>query len=148
MLPLLLGSCSYSIDIFAVAIGGKLAFVSSDSRFECIANIMITAEDGPAAKPDRGDDVLLVRNSTYWWTSSPVTPCSSKFPVFYGQLVDRSKPAVSPKKLKMGIVYQVTTQGGGAYGGGRFRIGRNRQVENLPSPPPQSGMETPADNVE
>lgn len=139
---LALGSCSYSIDIVAKVIDGKVAFVSSDSSFDCIANIMVTAEDGHAPEPEAGDDIGLVKNgAAYWWTSSPVTECTTKFPVIYGHLVDRTKPAVAPKKLRVGVIYEVTTQGGGAYGGGRFRIGADRRIENLPWPPPQTDTE-------
>lgn len=132
---LALGSCSYSIDVIATVIGGKVAFTTTDDDFDCIENITVLAEDGVAPKASPGDDIRLVKNAAaYWYTDNPVTACSAMFPVVYGQKVGNKPPAVAPKELRVNVIYEVTTQGDGAYGGGRFRIQPNHRIENLPFP--------------
>jgi hypothetical protein len=75
--------------------------------------------------------------------------CENKFPVTYGEplrgqsddydsgggldpMVDTPAPSSAAKKPQVGFVYTVSTgTGATGYGCGRFRIGSDRQVENL-----------------
>lgn len=146
LLTTALGSCSYGIDLRAVSVNGRLAFVSTDTDFECIANIYVVAEGDTVAKAEKGDQVgLVVNGQAFWWTKAPVTECKTSFPVFYGQLYSKTPDAVRPKRLRFNVIYQVQTQGQGAYGSGRFRVLRGGRIENLPPAPPPS---TPNDALE
>lgn len=147
---LAVGSCSYGYDLLAVSIGGKLAFIvdpHSSYKPDCLASINVSVDKGgPIARPDPGDDVLLVRNGgVYWWKSSEVTSCENRFPVFYGQQI-KGRPfiyadgpnSVEAKPLRIGVLYHVETSGDGAYGNIWFRIGKGGHIENLkddPTPP-------------
>jgi len=75
--------------------------------------------------------------------------CVNKFPLMYGQflrghpqvydsggvpdaMVGTPAPSVAAKKLRVGVIYTVsTTTGATGYGCGRFRIGPDGRVENL-----------------
>lgn len=130
-----LSGCSYSIDLLVTVIEGKVAFAAADDSFDCIENIIVTAVDGWVPEPSPGDDVALVRNGrAYWYTDNSVLDCSTKFPIIYGQQVGQSRPSVSPKQLRVGITYKVTTSGGGAYGHASFRINPDRTLVMLPAP--------------
>ena len=125
-----LGSCSYGFDIRAGVIDGRLAFVSNDSEWDCIADIYVTTETPARAVPAKGDDAGLIQNGgAFWWTESPVTDCKMNFPVFYG--TENGRTSVAPKPLHLGVTYAVHTQGEGAYGSGCFRITNERKVLNL-----------------
>lgn len=149
---LMLGSCSYAYDLLAVVIDGRLAFIVdpvSDRKPDCIGSIDVSADKGePVAQPAPGDDEGLVRNGgVYWWKSFEVTSCPNPFPIFYGQplkgvpfIYQDGKPSsVEAKPLRIGAVYEVTTSSSGSgYGGGWFRITKDRRVENFredPTPP-------------
>ncbi|WP_206518592.1 hypothetical protein [Stakelama tenebrarum] len=149
LFPLLLGSCSYSYSLKAVAIEGRLAFVvdSTSSRgASCIRSIEVSVDDdGPKAQPEPGDDVALVtRGGVYWWDFRAVGTCENDFPVYYGAPL-KGPPAresigqVKPKPLKRGVLYQVTTTGSGSgSGSGWFRISPDGRIESYvddPTPP-------------
>jgi len=128
----LLGSCSYGYDVRAVAINGKLAFVSTDADWDCVANIDVST-DQTTAKPLAGDDRLLVVNGgAFWATHNPVIECTMDFPLLYGAGGPKVRTSVAPKKLKFDVLYTVSTEGEGAYGNGCFRINAERRIENLP----------------
>ena len=132
---MLCGSCSYYTDIAVGVLNGRLAFASLDGDFECVANINVSTDEEARPVAGPGDSEGLVKNGgAYWWTHSPVTECTTKFPVIYSRLVSTSRPHVTAKPLQIGVVYDVHTQGHGAYGTGRFRIRPDRRIENLPYP--------------
>jgi hypothetical protein len=127
-----LGSCSYAYDVRAIAIGGKLAFVSTDRDFDCAANVYITSDEA-IATPVPGDQRgLVVNGGSFWWTDNPTDECTMNYPLVYDTHFSNVRTLVRPKKLKLGVVYEVQTQGHGAYGTGCFRISRERRIENLP----------------
>lgn len=144
-----LGSCSYSYDLLAVVIDGRLAFIvdpSSDHKPDCIRSVDVSVDKGgPVAEPAAGDaDRLVLHGGVYWWKSFEVTSCPNPFPIFYGQrlkgipfIYDDGKPSsVEAKPLRIGVVYEVTTSSSGSgYGGGWFRISKDGLVENLPDDP-------------
>jgi hypothetical protein len=90
-----------------------------------------------------GDDRRLVLNGgVYWWKSSEVTSCANRFPIFYGQQIEGppfiygdGASSVEAKPLRIGVVYEVSTSGDGAYGSGWFRINKGGRVENLTGDP-------------
>lgn len=132
-LVILLSGCSYSYDVIAKVIDGRLAFASKDDDYTCIANIFVTAEDGVRAVPAPSDQRGLVLNGgAFWWTDAPVARCTTKLPVFYGSVAPSVGHYVSPKPLRIGVMYAVNTEGGGAYGHGCFRITPTRRIQNLP----------------
>ncbi len=156
--PLALGSCSYSYDLLAVVIGGRLAFIvdpSSSKEPECINGIMVSTDKGETAtaKASSGDDEKLVANGAFWWKVLE-SDCQNPFPIFYGQTLNgdrltylkyeegvggharEASPIVGAKPLHVGVVYQVTTTSGATgYGGGWFRITPDRRVENWSNDP-------------
>ena len=134
--PLLLGSCSYVFDVRAVAIGGRLAFVSADGDYDCVANINVSVgpRTAPVAVPAPGDDRgLVVNGGAYWWTDNHPGECALDFPILYGADGPSQRTRVAPKILRVGVPYAVNTQGQGAYGTGCFRITAERRLDNLPS---------------
>lgn len=144
-----LQGCSYGYDVIATVVDGRLAFVSANDDFTCIANIFVTAEDGTRAAAAPQDEVGLVANGgAFWWTDAPVIDCTMNFPVFYGSFPGELRHDVLPKPLKVGAVYAVSTEGEGANGNGCFRITPERRVENLPyhqchpAPPPAAARST------
>ncbi len=149
---LALGSCSYSYDVLAVVIGGKLAFIvdpSSGREPECIDAIHVSTDKGETAtaKAAAGDEEQLVANGVFWWKS--MQHCENPFPVFYGQTLKgerliygkgppgdgKASSVVEAKPLHVGVVYEVFTSSGSGYGGGWFRITHDRRVENWPDDP-------------
>lgn len=128
----LLGSCSYQYDVEAVAIGGRLAIASRDPDYRCLANIMVQSSEA-SATPGTGDDrLLVVDGGAFWWTENPVVACKMEYPILYGHAAAGIKVAVAPKKLKIGVLYEVRGEGEGAYASGCFRISDQRTIENLP----------------
>lgn len=150
-----LGSCSYSYDLLAVVIGGRLAFIvdpSSSREPDCIRGITVSTDKGETAtaKATSGDNEQLVANGVYWWKSMVQRECQNPFPVFYGQPLKgirlvypegipgagEASSIVEAKPLRVGVVYEVTTTSSGSgYGGGWFRITPDRHVENWPNDP-------------
>lgn len=148
LLPLLavtLGSCSYTYDLKAVVVGGRLAFVvDPKSRHDafCINAIDVIASGGVRAKAARGDDASRVRYGTFWHERLDYK-CTDEFPIFYGQRLkgkqgpsDQAIETVAAKPLNIGVVYEVTTTTGATgYGGGAFKLLPDRTVINVPTPP-------------
>lgn len=152
-----LGSCSYSYDLLAVVIGGRLAFIvdrSSSNKPDCISGITVSTDKGETAtaRAAPGDDEQLVANGVYWWKSMVQRECQNPFPIFYGQplkgnrlvygegipgaVPGEASSLVEAKPLHVGVVYEVTTTSSGSgYGGGYFRITPDRRVENWPDDP-------------
>ena len=146
-----IGSCSYSYNLLAVVIDGRLAFLvdpSSNHEPDCINAIRVSTDKGEAAtaKAAAGDDERLVANGVFWWKSME-HDCKNHFPIFYGQPLKgerlvygdgvpaayRGEPSsvVEAKPLHVGVVYEVsTTSGSTGYGQGWFRITADRRVEN------------------
>lgn len=143
-LALTLGSCSYTYDLKAVVIGGRLAFVvdpKSPHDAFCINQIDVIASGDARAKPTSGDDAGRVRYGTFWHERLDYD-CVDEFPIFYGQQFkgkrrpsDQMVEVVSAKPLKVGVVYEIaTTTGATGYGGGAFKILSNRTVVNVAPP--------------
>ena len=142
---LALGSCSYTYDLLAVVIGGRLAFIvdpSSDRKPNCIRSIDVSVDKGgPHAKPAKGDEELSVTNGgVYWQKTFNVGSYPNPFPVFYGAplkgVPSRDVGSVEAKPLHVGVLYEVTAESSGSgYGGGWFRITEERRVENFPDDP-------------
>jgi hypothetical protein len=141
---ILLGGCSYTYDMLAVAINGHLAFVvdpKSRKQPDCIYSIHVETDRAGRAKPTAGDDAQLVSRGVFWWKDYAVDACPNPFPILYGQKL-RGQPfvydgklenSVEAKPLIVGVVYEVTAASNGSgYGGGRFRILPDRRIENLP----------------
>ena len=151
-----LGSCSYTYDLLAVVIDGRLAFIvdpSSSREPECINAIHVSTDKGETAtaKAMPGDDEQLVANGVFWWKSLEQN-CQNRFPIFYGQplkgnrlvygegipgaVPGEASSLVEAKPLHVGVVYEVaTTSGATGYGGGWFRIAPDRRVENWSEDP-------------
>ena len=147
-----LSSCSYTYDIKAVVIGGRLAFIvdpNSRQSASCINQIDVIATGDARARPALGDDVSRVRYGTYWHERLD-NDCVDEFPILYGQRF-KGKPmplgqaaeTVAAKPLRAGVIYEVaTTTGNGGYGGGAFKIMPDRTVVNV-SPPPLADPDDP-----
>ncbi len=131
-----LGSCSYSYDVAATVIDGRIAFVvapSSSHEPNCLRQIEVTADDG-----------------SYMWDEAVDDACENEFPIMYGQKLagkpyvygdfadlpadvrGMAAPRVAPRPLEVGISYTVlTTTGSTGYGCGRFLVKPDRTVENI-----------------
>lgn len=147
LLPLLsiaLGSCSYTYNVRAVVIGGRLAFVvDPKSRHDasCMNAIDVIASRGVAAQASPGDDISRVKYGTFWHERLDYD-CLDKFPIYYGQQfkgvhrpLGQVIETVAAKPLKIGVVYEVTTTTGATgYGNGAFKILPDRTVVNVPPP--------------
>ena len=145
LLPLLaisLGSCSYTYDLKAVFIRGRLAFiVDPKSRRDapCINAIEVIASGKVRAKAAPGDEVMRVGYGTFWYERLEYD-CVDEFPIFYGQRFKgkrissgKESGVVAAKPLKIGVVYEVTTTTGATgYGGGAFKMLNDRTVINVP----------------
>ena len=134
---LALPGCSYSYDVQARVEDGRLVFDANPQwGADCVRDVEVRAEE---------QDV-----GTVWEQSiSHADTCENKFPIVYGEpltgrpyiygsggvpdaMVGTPAPSVAAKKLRAGVIYTVsTTTGATGYGCGRFRIGSNRQVQNL-----------------
>ncbi|QIK77538.1 hypothetical protein G7077_12590 [Sphingomonas piscis] len=144
-----LGGCSYSYSLRAVVINGRLAFVvdpSSGRSPDCVRGITVSLDDsGPNAVAEQGDDEGLVKNGgAYWWENKETGSCLNDFPVFYGAPLegkpfdygDEHSGYVRPKKLRVGVIYEVNAQSSGSgYGSGWFRITPQLTVESWPEDP-------------
>lgn len=134
-----LTGCSYSYELRAIALQGRLAFVvdpASRSKADCIRSISVSSDDDARAVASKGDDSRLVENGVFWWKDFAVDACPNHFPVLYGKPLKGTPflpPGVGAKPLKIGVIYSVTTSGSGSgYGSGRFRIRPDHTVENIP----------------
>lgn len=122
---MLLGGCSYSYEVLAVARGGQIAFIAdpkSSTAPSCIRRIEVYGE---------GERAPVWRESVDYEDD-----CANEFPVVYGTRFkgrhQQEWPTISAQQLRPGIVYEVsTTTGATGYGGGRFVIKVDGRVENL-----------------
>lgn len=141
---LALGSCSSVYDITAKIVDGQVAFFADTDFFgtpDCIRSIAVEATDGPPAKAGLGDDEASIQRGVYWRKTFASPSCENPFPVRYGAeltgspfiYADGKGKSVEPKPLLRGVTYNVSAESSGsAYGGGRFRISKDGQVQNLP----------------
>jgi hypothetical protein len=140
----LLGGCSYTYDILATMIDGRLTFiVDPDSRSKpsaCLTTIIVSAQDRERrVEAEPGENNGLVNAGVVWWNSVGYE-CETRFPVTYGvplagepRTPEQVEREVAAKQLTPGVIYEVTaTAGATGYGGGRFRLTGNGTVENLP----------------
>jgi hypothetical protein len=137
-----LTSCSYDYRLLAISQDGRLAFVvspDSDHHPSCFRDVEVIADDGAKAKtaPEPGDDTSRVGYGTFWFQSVDYEDdCANRFPILYGASLKGQRQqygSVKAKPLRQEVVYTVsTTSGATGYGGGRFVIHANGQIENLP----------------
>ena len=136
---LLLQSCSSSYHLLATVIGGRLAFVPAESRYECISINSVTAM-GPRA-PDPAIDAIEDMTKRYEaigrvreaWSADGVSfSCEAHYPIFYGAALPNMPVLVPPKKLRVGVPYSVGVMGpNGESGGGCFRMTTEGRAENI-----------------
>ena len=136
-----LSGCSYSYEVIAIVIGGKIAFIvspNSSSRPSCVREVEVLADRENRANAGPGDDKGRVGYGTFW-RDQVGHHCTNSFPVFYGVALkgealqlDQSTGSVSAKPLRVGVTYEVNTVSGAAgYGSGAFKITSDRKVINL-----------------
>ncbi|MGH6614183.1 hypothetical protein [Sphingomonas sp.] len=148
---LLLGSCSYTYELLATVINGRLAFVvdpTSRKTPTCINAIDVVAHDEARAREAPGDDPSLIGSGTFW-SERVGFDCVDQFPILYGallkgrpRLTDQQRGSVAAKPLRIGVIYDViVVTGATGYGGGAFRILPDRRVVNV-RPPRTSDSDT------
>ena len=89
-LALALSGCSFSYEVLATVIGGRLAFIvdpRSDRTPDCINHIEVLADDCSAAPAEAGDDSTRVGYGTYWYERASYD-CKT---LFLCSMVQRSK---------------------------------------------------------
>lgn len=127
-LAIALSSCSYGYDLVAVVRDGELVFAVSQASSQqpvCLRRIEVTEEG---------------KLEAVWSESvSYDDDCASKFPIAYGVALQgqyrQDHQKIAGKPLRRGVIYNVsTTTGATGYGGGRFLLKADGQVENLPWP--------------
>ena len=138
---LALSGCSYSYEVQARVLDGRLMFDANPQwGADCVRRVEVRAERDEGSA---GEEVV------WEWSISHDDACENRFPIAYGERL-RGRPhvydsggvpnemvgtparSVAAKKLRTGVIYTVsTTTGATGYGCGRFRIGPNRQVQNL-----------------
>ena len=131
----LLSGCTYSYDVGVTVVGGQVTFDADPQRgADCIRRVTVTAFSGE----------IVWRQSI-----SHEDACAKTFPVVYGvplegvRLTDPSNrfrdevaggqsPDPGPREpLQTDMIYRVhTTTGSTGYGWGRFRLSKDRKVEN------------------
>ena len=139
----MLGGCSYSYDILAKMIDGRLTFVVSPYSFRkpasCLTRVMVAQDpqsDGQTGPNGEGE---VAHEGIVWWDEVG-RECSTRFPVTYGvglvgspRSPEEEARQIEAKPLTPGIIYEVhITSGSTGYGVGRFRLGASGGVENLP----------------
>ena len=127
-LAIALSSCSYGYDLAAVVRDGELVFAVSQASSQqpvCLRRIEVTEEG---------------ERETVWSESvSYDDDCANKFPIAYGMALQgrhrQDHQEIARQPLRRGVIYNVsTTTGTTGYGGGRFLLKTDGQVENLPWP--------------
>lgn len=152
---LMLGGCSYTYDILATMIDGRLTFVvdpSSRSKpSSCLTTIIVSAQDRQSrVKAAPSDNAQLASAGVVWWNSVGYD-CETRFPVAYGvplagepRTPEQAGREVAAKQLTAGVIYEVSaTAGATGYGGGRFRLTAEGEVENLPMRNPANDRSPP-----
>lgn len=136
---LLLQACSNSYHVLATVIGGRLAFVPAEGRYECISIISVRAM-GPRA-PDPAIDAIedpmkraeAVERVRLAWSADGISfSCEAHYPIFYGAELPNMPVRMPPKKLRVGVPYSVGVMGPQGQGGyGCFRMTKEGRAENL-----------------
>ncbi len=134
---LAVGGCSYTFDVRAVMIDGRLAFVAdgpSRGRAKCVTRIAVLAEERDSAT--EAESVEARNRRAYAWRDGGGYDCGNRFPIFYGELFEGQNeaglPDVAAEPLRVGTAYEVSAVAGSTgYGGGRFRLLADGRVENL-----------------
>ncbi|QIK77996.1 hypothetical protein G7077_02785 [Sphingomonas piscis] len=152
VLAAVLSGCSYTYNLSAVVIDGRLAFVVDQTFLrspDCIRGIEVSLDtDGPNPQLESGDDASKIRNGVYWSQRMETGSCLNDFPVLYGSQLkgtpfvfsDGESGIVMPKKLRVGVIYQVHTESSGSgYGSGWFRITPQLTVESWREDPTPQG---------
>lgn len=108
---------------------------------DCISSISVEIIDGPAATPEPDDDLQAINRGVYWQQSFAPPSCENPLPVKYGAKLtgppylfdDGTTNWVQAKPLLRGFTYEVSATGNSsAYASGRFRVGDDGSVINLP----------------
>lgn len=122
--------CSYTYEVEARVIDGRLAFLSPAGGDQCMSSVSVTTEQKipPIASTGPGP----ISNASELWSVNYPMSCGITFPILYGGSSAGAKELVRARPLRIGIVYEISTRGDGGYGSGRFRITPQRRVENLP----------------
>lgn len=136
-----LSACSYSYDVQAKVSDGLLTFDANPQwGADCVRQVEITSDEGEAG----------TRTEVVWKQAiSHEDGCKNTFPIAYGEQLKgypyvygsggvfdemdgTPEPSVAATTLRLGVIYTVsTTTGATGYGCGKFRLGANRQVQNL-----------------
>ena len=138
---LALSGCSYTYDVQARVVDGRLMFDANPQwGADCVRRVEVTPES---------DEGLAGKGVIWEQSISYDDACENRFPIAYGKplsgrphvydsggvpdaMVGTPASSVAAKKLRTGVIYTVsTTTGATGYGCGRFRIGSNREVQNL-----------------
>ena len=138
-----LSGCSSVYDIRTVVIDGKIAFIPTSTFFwnrpDCINGISVRAMELPQVTTRASEDIGIPEDSIVWERDFDNDTCENPFPVKYGSVLrggpwpDMQDDDIEAQPLRVGVVYEVSTRSdGSATGYGKFRIGDNRKVENLP----------------
>lgn len=139
---LLLSGCSYTFDILATMVDGRLTFIvdpqSARKPSSCLTNISVTVDDRPSLPTTQSDDEAQAFEQGYAWWNAVGYECGTRFPITYGvPLVGepRSEFAdieVAARPLEPGVIYRVNaTSGSTGYGEGRFKLSASGGVENV-----------------
>ncbi len=75
MVACALTGCSYSYDLKAIVLNGRLAFVvdpESRSKADCIRSINVSSDDDTSAVASKNNDRNLVDNGVFWWKDTAV----------------------------------------------------------------------------
>jgi len=132
-----LSGCSYSFDVRAVMIDGRLAFVAegpSSGQAKCVTSVRVLPQD---YEPGReGEPTEAWAQRAYAWSDHGDYDCDDHFPIFYGAPLkgtdESGLPDVAAKPLRVGTIYEVSAVAGATgYGAGRFTLLPDGSVENL-----------------
>jgi hypothetical protein len=118
-------------------VDGRLIFDANPQWFaDCVRHVEVRADDAPS-------EILWEQSISH------DDACENTFPITYGEALrgrpfvnevvvvvdgpgELPPPLTAAKKLRIGVVYAVsTTTGATGYGCGRFRINPGLRVENL-----------------
>ena len=116
-----LGSCSYTIDVRAGFVDGKLVFTGDDTqvrRSGCLGEFAIVGEDGVNAW--RFEVPLEVRQAK--------SSCGPNLPITYGMAPRDARVVVPPRPLVPGKLYFITGEAGNSYSGA-FRYEKQTLVQ-------------------
>ncbi|WP_298290204.1 hypothetical protein [Novosphingobium sp.] len=126
LLAVPLGGCSYNYNLFAKVRNGQIVIdvdPASSRQPTCLRQIEVSVEDE--------------RDPTWRESVSHDDKCANEFPLSYGHRLrgkhQQDREEVAAKPLQLEVIYEVTTTTGATgYGGGRFIVHADGNVENLP----------------